>query len=45
MVVPVGNKEAQTLVMVRREPDGVHTTPIGDARFVPLLGEFGFRPT
>jgi len=43
MVIPVGDKRGQTLVMVRREPDGIHTTPIADARFVPLLGEFGFR--
>jgi protein-L-isoaspartate(D-aspartate) O-methyltransferase len=45
MVVPVGDQQAQTLLMVRREADGVHTQPIGDVRFVPLLGQFGFRET
>ncbi|HEU4699767.1 MAG TPA: protein-L-isoaspartate(D-aspartate) O-methyltransferase [Gemmatimonadales bacterium] len=43
MIIPVGDKRQQTLVMVRREPDGIHTTPITDARFVPLVGEFGHR--
>jgi protein-L-isoaspartate(D-aspartate) O-methyltransferase len=45
MIVPVGDQQTQTLLMVRREADGVHTQPIGDVRFVPLLGQFGFRET
>ena len=42
MIIPLGAKGAQTLTVVRRTADGVHTTPIGEARFVPLVGEHGF---
>lgn len=42
MIIPVGAKGGQTLTLVRRTTDGVHATPIGGARFVPLLGEHGF---
>lgn len=44
MVVPVGTRETQRLVVVRRTEAGLDSKPIGDARFVPLLGEFGFTP-
>lgn len=43
MVVPIGDKQIQTLNVVRREGDGITVTTAGDARFVPLLGQFGFR--
>lgn len=43
MVVPIGDKQIQTLNVVRREGDEIHVTTAGDARFVPLLGQFGFR--
>jgi protein-L-isoaspartate(D-aspartate) O-methyltransferase len=43
MVIPLGDKEAQTLTLVERRDDGVRTSTIGDVRFVPLVGEFGFR--
>jgi protein-L-isoaspartate(D-aspartate) O-methyltransferase len=43
MIIPLGaTSGAQTLTLVRRTPVGVETTPIGDARFVPLVGEHGF---
>ena len=42
MIIPLGAKGAQTLTLVRRSADGFRTTPIGEARFVPLLGEHGF---
>lgn len=42
MIIPLGAKGVQTLTLVRRTTDGVQTTPIGGARFVPLLGEHGF---
>ena len=42
MIIPLGARGAQTLTVVRRTAAGVHATPIGGARFVPLLGEHGF---
>ena len=43
MVIPLGDKEAQTLTLVERLEDRVRTSTIADVRFVPLVGEFGFR--
>jgi protein-L-isoaspartate(D-aspartate) O-methyltransferase len=43
MVIPLGDLDAQTLTLVERVGDGVRTSTIGDVRFVPLVGEFGFR--
>jgi len=42
MIIPLGARGAQKLTVVRRTAAGVHATPIGDARFVPLVGEHGF---
>jgi protein-L-isoaspartate(D-aspartate) O-methyltransferase len=43
MVIPLGDRANQTLTLVRRESDGLRSTTVADVRFVPLLGEFGFR--
>jgi protein-L-isoaspartate(D-aspartate) O-methyltransferase len=43
MVIPIGDREEQSLVRVERVGDSLRTTPISDVRFVPLLGQFGFR--
>jgi len=43
MVIPLGDRDAQVLTLVERTGEGVRTSTIGDVRFVPLLGEFGFR--
>ncbi|MBM4188184.1 MAG: protein-L-isoaspartate(D-aspartate) O-methyltransferase [Gemmatimonadetes bacterium] len=44
MVVPIGTMDEQALVRVEKLPDGtLETTPLSDVRFVPLLGQFGFR--
>jgi protein-L-isoaspartate(D-aspartate) O-methyltransferase len=43
MVIPLGDRQSQTLTLVERTTDGVRTTALGDARFVPLLGQFGFN--
>jgi protein-L-isoaspartate(D-aspartate) O-methyltransferase len=43
MVIPLGDRAGQTLTLVRREGDRLHTSTVADVRFVPLLGEFGFR--
>jgi protein-L-isoaspartate(D-aspartate) O-methyltransferase len=44
LVVPVGGQRAQRLELIVRSPEGpavVHSVP---CRFVPLVGEEGFRP-
>jgi protein-L-isoaspartate(D-aspartate) O-methyltransferase len=43
MVIPLGDRSSQALTLVERHGDGVRTTTIADVRFVPLVGEFGFR--
>ena len=43
MVIPLGDRDAQTLTLVERTGEGVRSSTIGDVRFVPLVGEFGFR--
>ncbi|MGH7529697.1 MAG: protein-L-isoaspartate(D-aspartate) O-methyltransferase [Gemmatimonadales bacterium] len=44
MIIPVGTRAGeQVLTLVRRDSDGaVRTSPLGEARFVPLVGEHGF---
>jgi len=42
MIIPLGARGAQTLTLVRRTAEGIRTSPIGEARFVPLVGEHGF---
>ena len=43
LIIPIGDRKAQTLTLVQRTPEGVRTSTVADVRFVPLLGEFGFR--
>lgn len=43
MVIPIGDRRIQTLNVIRREGDSFSVSTAGDARFVPLLGQFGFR--
>jgi len=42
MLLPLGERRDQVLTLVRRSAGGVLTTPLAGARFVPLLGTFGF---
>ncbi|MFL5474136.1 MAG: protein-L-isoaspartate(D-aspartate) O-methyltransferase [Gemmatimonadales bacterium] len=42
MVIPLGDRDAQTLTLVERQGDQVRSSTIADVRFVPLVGEFGF---
>jgi protein-L-isoaspartate(D-aspartate) O-methyltransferase len=42
LLIPLGNRGAQILTLVERLESGLRQTPLGDARFVPLLGEHGF---
>jgi protein-L-isoaspartate(D-aspartate) O-methyltransferase len=43
MVIPLGDRASQTLTVVERHGDGYRTSTVADVRFVPLVGEFGFR--
>jgi protein-L-isoaspartate(D-aspartate) O-methyltransferase len=43
MVIPLGDRDAQTLTVVERQGGNVRSTTVADVRFVPLVGEFGFR--
>ncbi len=43
LVIPIGDRDSQ--VLQQRDGDRIVTTSLGDVRFVPLLGELGFRPS
>lgn len=43
LVIPLGDRDRQVLNVIRREAGAFHTTTLGDVRFVPLIGEHGFR--
>lgn len=43
MVIPLGDRTTQALTLVQRQGGEVRSSTIADVRFVPLLGEFGFR--
>ena len=44
LLIPLGVRGAQTLTLIERvgAGDELRHTPLGTARFVPLLGEHGF---
>ena len=42
MLIPLGEGAAQTLTLVERDQGQLRQTKLGDARFVPLVGEHGF---
>jgi protein-L-isoaspartate(D-aspartate) O-methyltransferase len=42
MVIPLGDRDAQTLTLVERRDGEVRTSTVADVRFVPLVGQFGF---
>jgi protein-L-isoaspartate(D-aspartate) O-methyltransferase len=44
MVVPVGRRRSQELQLVVRSPEGPAVARSVPCRFVPLLGDEGFRP-
>jgi protein-L-isoaspartate(D-aspartate) O-methyltransferase len=43
LAIPVGSPEDQVLHVVRRQPHGVSVECMEPCRFVPLIGEQGFR--
>ncbi|HEV8150932.1 MAG TPA: protein-L-isoaspartate(D-aspartate) O-methyltransferase, partial [Gemmatimonadales bacterium] len=44
LVIPLGNQEFQVLTLLEKSGDQVRTSEATEVRFVPLLGEFGFKP-
>ena len=42
MLVPVGTRETQRLVLVRRNGNLFHSEDVAECTFVPLLGRFGW---
>lgn len=42
LVVPVGSPRLQELIRLRRTSDGFVREPLGEVRFVPLIGEAGW---
>ncbi|MDP2326948.1 MAG: protein-L-isoaspartate(D-aspartate) O-methyltransferase [Dehalococcoidia bacterium] len=42
LIIPVGTREEQRLVLVTRTTDGTTTRNLGACRFVPLVGPHGF---
>jgi protein-L-isoaspartate(D-aspartate) O-methyltransferase len=43
MLVPVGDREEQRLVLVQRTGERVETTDVAPVRFVPLVGTHGWN--
>jgi protein-L-isoaspartate(D-aspartate) O-methyltransferase len=43
MVIPVGDRFSQTLLKIRRDAGGSHTTDLGGCRFVKLIGAHGWK--
>jgi protein-L-isoaspartate(D-aspartate) O-methyltransferase len=44
LVIPLGDQEFQVLTLVEKSGDQIRTSTATEVRFVPLLGEFGFKP-
>lgn len=44
LVVPLGDQESQVLTLVEKTGEEIRTFRATGVRFVPLLGEFGFKP-
>jgi protein-L-isoaspartate(D-aspartate) O-methyltransferase len=43
MLIPVGGKDAQQLMLVTRTESGYESEEVADCLFVPLVGRFGWR--
>ncbi|HWY71595.1 MAG TPA: protein-L-isoaspartate(D-aspartate) O-methyltransferase [Terriglobales bacterium] len=43
MVLPVGSRDLQELVLIRKDKTGVRQVRLDGCAFVPLIGEEGFR--
>jgi protein-L-isoaspartate(D-aspartate) O-methyltransferase len=42
LVVPVGDRLSQDLILVQRVPEGINKTDLGGVRFVDLIGKWGW---
>ena len=42
MVIPLGDRDTQTLTLIHREGGTIRASTLADVRFVPLVGEHGF---
>jgi protein-L-isoaspartate(D-aspartate) O-methyltransferase len=42
LLIPVGDREEQTLTLFEKSPDGIRSEDITACTFVPLLGRFGW---
>jgi protein-L-isoaspartate(D-aspartate) O-methyltransferase len=42
MLIPLGDRNTQTLTLVRKTPDGLERSEIASVTFVPLIGRFGW---
>ena len=43
LVVPVGDRLSQSLMLVERVPEGIRKTDLGGVRFVDLVGKWGWE--
>jgi protein-L-isoaspartate(D-aspartate) O-methyltransferase len=43
LVVPVGDRFSQDLILVERRPEGIAKTNMGGVRFVDLVGKWGWK--
>jgi protein-L-isoaspartate(D-aspartate) O-methyltransferase len=43
LVLPMGEKELQTLVRIRKDREGIREEYLGECRFVKLMGEYGWE--
>jgi protein-L-isoaspartate(D-aspartate) O-methyltransferase len=43
LVVPVGDRSSQEMVLVERKPEGAVKTNLGGVRFVDLVGKWGWK--
>ncbi|MCK8601034.1 protein-L-isoaspartate(D-aspartate) O-methyltransferase [Syntrophobacteraceae bacterium DRH4] len=43
LVVPVGDRISQELILVKRVPEGIQKTNLGGVRFVDLVGKWGWQ--
>jgi protein-L-isoaspartate(D-aspartate) O-methyltransferase len=43
MVIPIGSRDDQELIKIERRGDQMQRTSLGPVRFVPLIGEQGWR--
>jgi protein-L-isoaspartate(D-aspartate) O-methyltransferase len=42
LVIPVGDRLSQELMLVERVPEGINKTNLGGVRFVDLVGKWGW---